>query len=81
MINISDAYKYFDEGVQMNKAIFRMEYNNYYSDKEYRYIDYFTKWYSELKDYKAKNKFAAGIHFHFKKDGIKGRKIPNGDRT
>ena len=60
--------------VKFEKPIFRMEYDNYYSDKAYHHIYYFTRWYNEMKRYRSQNKFAAGIDYHFRSDD-KGKKM------
>lgn len=75
IINVDVANRYFENSVSSGNPAFRMEYDNYSSDKDILYIGHFTRWSNELKNYKQGKVLFAGRSYHFKKDGEKEDKI------
>ncbi len=66
--NCDIANNYFVEMITNNMPVFRLEYDNYYSDSSFKYIDYYMRWYNSLKKYPNSNKLFAGTAFHFKSE-------------
>jgi hypothetical protein len=64
--DVSDGTGFFEESISKGTSAFLMEYDNYSTDKEFKYIDYYTRWNHQLKGYRQVNKFAAGVAYHFK---------------
>lgn len=64
--NADDAATLFAKPVSSNRAVFEMEFSNYYTEGDKLYVDHFTSWQNELKKYPAKNAMFAGVHYHFK---------------
>jgi hypothetical protein len=70
--------KYFGNEVEVEVEVFNLEYDRYYSDKNYDYIDYYTRWNHSLSGFKNRGGFASGISYHFKikeRDNIKRPKL------
>lgn len=75
--NAEVGNKYFENAIEPNFPVFRLEYDNYYSDKNFLYIGHFTRWSNELRNYKHIKALFAGTDYHFKKDGAdEKRKLP-----
>ena len=66
---INTGKRYFVDEVSKDQVLFWMEYDNYYTDQNYRYIGCYTRWRNELVGYEQSNKLFAGVSFHFKKAG------------
>ncbi|MEO6670452.1 MAG: hypothetical protein ABIN36_13300 [Ferruginibacter sp.] len=55
-------------------AVFNMEYDNYYTEKDVLYISYYTRWDNFLIGYKNQNSLFSGTSFHFKKLGMESER-------
>jgi hypothetical protein len=66
---VKEDKRYFSGEVRNDAVLFWMEYDNYYSDKVYKYIGCYTRWRNELVGYEQRNRIFAGVHYHFKKPG------------
>lgn len=65
------ANRYFKRNASVSSPLFRMEYDNYYTEKGLRYVDHFTRWYNELREYQQVKTPFAGVSYHFKKNDSK----------
>ena len=77
VVNTDIGNKYFENAIESTFPVFRLEYDNYSSDESFLYVDHFTRWLNELKNYKQRKVLFAGTSYHFKRDGVNSqRKLP-----
>lgn len=68
--NIDVARRHFASEVYDNDAVFKIEWDNYYSEGDKLFVDYYTRWNNELVNYRSQNRLFAGVDYHFKSEEI-----------